>query len=392
MKRGPLLKYYVVTAVLILMCLLAGHLLGLPRRTDPPAHFPCADPESVGVDPETLKVFSDRVQSLIDKGDAVGAILTIIKDRKVVLHEAFGWADKELERPMKTDTICRLRSMTKPFVGSSILMLAEQGKLALADKVAKYVPSFRNEKCRDITIEQLLTHTGGYEQPGYPEGASAYENLNALVDTIGKVGPTHEPGSRYSYSDAGSSTLAHIVSVASDMPAEEFIRRNILEPLHLKDTDCNMFKDNPLRPRVSSTYRQLGGEWGKYWDNTSRQAVPYFRGSGGMYSTTLDYAKFLEMWMDRGQSEGKKLLSPASVKKALTATALSSGAHGDEGYGYHWQIFRQSDGVFGHGGSDGTIAIASRKENLMFLCFTQTRGGPAVSQLRSLFFDAAAGV
>jgi CubicO group peptidase (beta-lactamase class C family) len=387
MKNGPLLKYFMITAVLILMCLLAGQLIGLPGQTDPPAHFPLADPASVGIDPETLKVFSDRAQSLIEKGDVVGAVLTIIKDRKIVLHEAFGWADKELERPMKTDTICRLRSMTKPFVGTSILMLAEQGKLDLADKVAEYVPSFRNEKCRDITIEKLLTHTGGYEQPGYPEGASAYEDLNALVDKIGEVGPTHEPGSRYSYSDAGSSTLAHIVSVVSDMPAEEFIRRNILEPLRLEDTSCNMFKDNPLRSRVSSTYRQFGDKWGKYWDNTRRQAVPYFRGSGGMYSMTLDYAKFLAMWMDRGQSEGQKLLSPATVKKALTPTALSSGVHGGEGYGYQWQVFRQSDGVFGHGGSDGTIAIASPKDDLMFLFFTQSRGGPAVSQLRSLFFD-----
>lgn len=411
MRKGLLLRYYAIVADLVLLCFLAGQLLSAPlypgsitrtARTydtsaaehpkEPAVQFPQVDPESVGLKPEILQVFSDKIQALLDEGEAVGAVLTIIKDRKIVLHKAFGWADRESERPMETDTICRMRSMTKPFVGTSILMLAEQNKLAIADKVAKYLPFFRNDKCRDITIGQLLTHTGGYDQPGYPNGPQAYSDLKALVEKIGEVGPTHEPGSRYNYSDAGSSTLAHIVSVVSDMPAEDFIRKNIIEPLGLKGTDCNMFKDNPLRPRVSSTYRRMQKVWIKYWVNTARQAVPYFRGSGGMYSTTLDYAKFMAMWMDMGQIGGtagqggaKRLLSPETVKQALTPSRLSR--NGDEGYGFQWQIFRESDGVFGHGGSDGTLAIASPKDDLMLLCFTQSRGGPTVSEIRSLFFE-----
>ena len=249
MRKGQLLKYYVIVAVLVLLCFLAGQLLGSPlypaaaaedgggaHLQEPPPHFAVADPGSVGLEPETLKLFSDSVRSLLDRGEVIGAVLTIIKDRKVVLHEAYGWADREFERPMKTGTIFRLRSMTKPFVGASILLLAERDRLAITDRVSKYVPSFRNDRCRDITIEQLLTHTGGYEQPGYPQGPQAYSDLKALVEKIGEVGPTHEPGSRYFYSDAGSSTLAYIVSVVSGMPAEDFIRDNILEPLGLKDT------------------------------------------------------------------------------------------------------------------------------------------------------------
>ena len=405
MRKGPLFKYYVIVAVLVLLCFLAGQLLsttcilsntdtvshrGYPQ--DPPAHFSVANPESVGLEPKTLKIFSNRIQSLLDEGEVVGAVLTVIKDRKIVYHKAFGWADREFERPMKTDTICRMRSMTKPFVGTSILLLAERNELTITDKVSQYVPSYRNEKCRDITIAQLLTHTGGYKQPGYPLSAPAYPDLKALVEKIGEVGPTHSPGSRYYYSDAGSSTLAHIVSVVANMPAEDFIRKNILEPLGLKDTDCNMFKGNPLRPRVSSTYRRFGDKWMKYWVNTERQAAPYFRGSGGMYSTTLDYAKFLAVWMDggrigrqKGPGGSARLLSHESVKKALTPSKLSMS--GDEGYGFQWQIFRESDGVFGHGGSDGTIAIASPKDDLMLLCFTQSRGGKTVSEICSLFLE-----
>lgn len=403
MRKGLLFRYYAIVAVLVLLCFLAGQLLSAPpypssitstaeHTQASPAHFTVADPESIGLKPETLQVFSDKIQILLDDGEVVGAVLTIIKDRKIVLHKAFGWADKEFERPMETDTICRMRSMTKPFVGTSILMLAEQNKLAITDKVAKYVPSFRNDKCRDIRIEQLLTHTGGYDQPGYPQGPQAYADLKALVEKIGEVGPTNEPGSRYNYSDAGSSTLAYIVSVVSDMPAEDYIRKNIIEPLGLEGTDCNMFKGNPLRPRASSTYRRVQKVWLKYWINTAGQAVPYFRGSGGMYSTTLDYAKFMATWMDMGQiggttgqGSGKRFLSPETVKQALTPSRLSR--NGDEGYGYQWQIFNEADGVFGHGGSDGTIAIASPKDDLMLLCFTQSRGGKTVSEIRSLFFE-----
>ena len=388
MRKGLLLKHYIITTALVFQCLLVGPLLSEPvsqEKQNPPPHFVMADPADVGLEPETLKIFSEEVKALVADDLVVGAIITLIKDRKIILHEAHGWADRELKRPMKTDTVCRMRSMTKPFVGTSILMLAEKGQLAIKDKVSKYVPSFRNDKCRAITIEQLLTHTGGYEQPGYPAGAYAYTDLTSLVEKIGEVGPTHAPGSRYNYSDAGSSTLAHIVSVVSDMPAEDFIRKNLIGPLGLEDTDCNMFKDNPLRPRVSSTYRRAGNNWMKYWMNTIRQAVPYFRGSGGMYSTTLDYAKFLAMWMDKGESGGKRFLSPEMVETALSPSSMS--LHGDEGYGYQWQIFRDSDGVFGHGGSDGTVAIAAPKDGLIFLCFTQSRSGSAVSHMRNLFFE-----
>ena len=146
-----------------------------------------------------------------------------------------------------------------------------------------------------------------------------------------------------------------------------------------------MFEGNPLRPHVSSTYRRFGNGWMKYWVNTRRQAVPYFRGSGGMYSTTLDYAKFMALWMDKGKSGGTPFLSPGAVERALTPSALSRS--GTQGYGFQWQIFRESDGVFGHGGSDGTIAIAAPEDDLMLLCFTQSRGGKTVSEIRSLFLE-----
>ena len=115
MRKGLSMQSNVITVVLVFLCLLAGKLLSGPApqdAQDPPPHFVLADPADVGLESKTLKIFTDKVQALVENGEAVGAIITLIKDRKIVLHEAFGWADKEFERPMRTDTICRMRSMT----------------------------------------------------------------------------------------------------------------------------------------------------------------------------------------------------------------------------------------------------------------------------------------
>ncbi|UCG69671.1 MAG: beta-lactamase family protein [Thermoplasmata archaeon] len=332
-----------------------------------------------------LKSLTDKVEEWFENKDIVGAVLMVIKDRKTILHQAIGWRDREREKLMELDTICRMRSMTKPFVGTSILMLAEQKKLSLSDNVSKYIAYYDNEKCREITVEQLITHTGGFEQPGYPKNPAAYKDLEDLVKTIGEVGPTMKPGRQYSYSDAGSSTLAHLISVISKKPAEDYIQENIFDKLGMKDTSCNSFRDDPRRPRVSCTYRLMSGVFLKYWDNSMKQAAPYFRGSGGIYSTTEDYAKFLAMWMDEGMAGSARFLKPETVQKALTRSSYTS--EGKDGYGYHWEIYNAELEAFGHRGSDGTLAIAVPRDDLMLLYFTQSRGNKTTRQMVSLFFD-----
>lgn len=370
----PLLFYFFSAASLHSQ---AGQTPGKP--------FPAAQAEKKGMEPEKLKVFTDQIETWLSNDEIVGAILMIVKSGKTVLHRAFGWRNREEKLPMETNTICRLRSMTKPFVGTSILMLSETGKLNLEDKVAKYVPYFRNNKCSEITIEHLLTHTGGFTQPGYPLGAAFYKDLLSLVKQIGIGGPENKPGERYFYSDAGSSTLAYTVSLISKIPVENFIQENILDRLDMTDTFCNLSMDDIRRSRISCTYSQSRGKWTKYWDNSQPQVVRYFRGSGGMYSTTEDYARFLAVWMDSGQDNSIQFLKPETAEKALTPSSLSRS--GVAGYGYQWEIYRESDGIFGHRGSDGTLAIAAPKENLIFLYFTQSRGNRTTGQMLSLFFE-----
>jgi CubicO group peptidase (beta-lactamase class C family) len=137
------------------------------------------------------------------------------------------------------------------------------------------------------------------------------------------------------------------------------------------------------RPRVSCTYAGGKGKWRKYWDNSSPQAVPYFRGSGGIYSTTADYARFMAMWMDRGEAGSQRFLQPETIQLALTTSPLSDG--GDNGYGYQWQVHKKTPLTFGHGGSDGTLAIAIPEEDLIFLYFTQSRGNRTIGLMHDLF-------
>jgi len=367
--------------LVLLIILLWTNLYSQNNAKEP---FPFVKPENVGFDSEKVQVFIDSLENWLARDEMIGAVIHIIKDRKTVLHKAVGWRNREDGIPMETNTICRLRSMTKPFVGTSILMLSEANQLSLSDPVARHVPFYRNEKCDNITVRQLLHHTGGFRQPGYPFGAPFYPNLDSLVKTIGKSGPTHEPGSRYSYSDAGSSTLAYTVTLLSGMPVEDFIQQRILDKFHMSDTFCFLTEEDSRRPRVSCTYAGKRGNWNRYWDNTRPQQVPYFRGSGGMYSTTTDYARFLAMWMDKGSVNAQHFLKPETVHEALTPSSLSRGD--TWGYGYQWEVYSISKGVFSHSGSDGTLAMADPENDLMLLYFTQSRGGKTVSWMRKLFF------
>ncbi|UCD25601.1 MAG: beta-lactamase family protein [Gemmatimonadota bacterium] len=343
-------------------------------------HFPKATPESEGLSSASLAAISDQMESWVDEGRVVGAEVLIVKNRRTVFHDMVGWKDREKEIAWEPNTICRIRSMTKPFVGTAVLMLVDEGRLSVSDPVSQYISAFDNERSRDITIEQVLTHTAGFTQPGYPAALQSYGSLREAVDAVGNAGPPNDPGTKWIYSDAGSATLGALIAEVSGMPAEEFIRLRIVEPLGLTSTLMNLSDDSPLRPRVSSTYRSTpSGSFFKYWDSTGPQVMKFFRASGGIYSTTTDYARFLAFWMDGGTTGTTQLLSPELVESALQVDPLSQDVHP---YGYQWQIFEQSDPsnpssmfMFGHGGSDGTIAWAIPSEDLIVVYFTQSRGG-----------------
>ncbi len=347
-----------------------------PYDCHPAAPFPCSTAEDEGLNPFVLETFMNDVAWWGEQQRIAGAELLVIKNRRIVWHQAIGWSDRERRIPLERNSIYRIRSMTKPFTGAAVLMLMEEGRLDLDDPVARYLPSFDNERSGAITIRELLTHGAGFEQTSFPAGYWEEPDLRTAVDLIGERGPPYPPGESYRYSDHNSAALGAIVAELTGAPAEEFIRARILDPLGLRDTHAYFAPDSSWAPRMNATYgTRSDGPLTRYWDPTQPQQTPWFRASGGLYSTVFDYARWLAVWMDLGAYEGGRLLEEATVREAL-ARGYSPG------YGMHWERFSAagSTGIprFGHSGSDGTSASAFPEEDAMVLYFTQSRGARLV--------------
>jgi CubicO group peptidase (beta-lactamase class C family) len=369
-------RYILVGLSTLILFLGAGCniLTPVPRATSFPvaSAFSYAKPEDVGLSSFEVESLGDRVHKWVKQGKIVGAEVIVIKNRKIVLHEASGWSDRERRIPLERNSIYRIRSMTKPFIGTAVLMLAEEGRLSLDDTVATYIRSFDNEQSGEITIRQLLTHTAGYVQGVYPSGYWNVPTLREAVDKIGRMGPHHPPGESFRYSDLSTATLGALVAEITGGPVELFLESRIFVPLGMADTHTFFEPNVDWAARMNSTYKRDWFGWKKYWDNTKKQEAPFFRASGGIYTTVFDYARFLSVWMDYGKYDGGRILSRSSVLEALKQTSAAN-------YGYHWSIYDDSTptgelGSFGHKGSDGTAAIAYPKLNMLILYFTQSRG------------------
>ena len=348
-------------------------------RGDP---FPPVDPDRVDMDADRLEPFVRQLDGWADRGAVVGAEIRIIRSRRTVLHHVCGWLDREEGRPWRPDSICDVRSMAKPLLGTAALMLAEDGALSLGDPVARYLPSFGGGRSRTITIEQLLHHTAGFEHPGFPTRLRRGRDLRAVADAVGERGPTDEPGSGFRYSDAGSAVLGAVVAVAADEPVERVITRRILEPLGMGDT-CTA-PPIPTHPRLASAYKRVDGRFERYWSPADPPRLHFYPAAGGLLSTTGDYARFLAAWMDGGRSRAGRLLRGHTVAMALRSVPLTR-LPGERGnHGMQWWLYSdpaEGEGiqlVFGSDGSDGTWAMAAPGLDLMVLYFTQSRGGSTV--------------
>lgn len=380
------------------LALLTTFALELPAQAPAPAddHFPASTALEEGVSPEALAGLGELVQTLVDEDEIVGAELLVLKNGHSILHQAYGWSDREAQVPMATGSVFCVRSMTKPVIGAAILMLIDDNQLEFDDHVADYLPSFDVEGSRDITVEHLLTHTSGL-----PMSLILGKDLNALhaeggiravADLGGGTELGFEPGSSFNYSDQGTDTLTALIEIVSGMSAAEFVRARVLDPLGMADTTCLMAEDHPLRSHALPKYAGTRGAWMRFWSPDKPALFPFFLGSQGLYSTLADYARFMEFWERKGRVGRERLVGSRFVRKALTPNPYTLGfPTGFPGltadYGYLMQLWigpgeegAQSEDaerelvVFGHTGSDGTHAWVFPEQKAMVLYFTQSRG------------------
>jgi CubicO group peptidase (beta-lactamase class C family) len=331
----------------------------------------------------------------------VGAEILILKDRRIALHQAMGWSDRERLVPLERNSIYRIASMTKPFAGAAALLLWEEGLLDLEDRVAEHLPSFENERSGRITIRQALTHRSGFVQGGEPPGYREQPTLREAVDLIGEAGPYFPPGDRFVYSNLNSETLGALVEALTGQPVEAFLEERILAPLGLDDTHTRFSADAPWAGRVASSYRRWGaGSWEKYWSPESEEDRGWFSPAGDLYGTAFDYARFLALWMDRGRFEGGELLTPGTVTAALAdperAGPTTDAARADpasEGsgpraryYAMQWEVYAPPSGpgelpVFGHRGASGTLGVAFPEQDVIVVFLTQSQETEVVEEV-----------
>ena len=380
---------------------------------------PAANAGKAGMEPELLARVPARMKAFVEKGTVPGVVTLIQRHGALASLEAVGYQDIESKQPMKTDTIFRIASMTKPFTAVGIMILMEEGRVSLGDPVEKYLPDFKNmwviesregdkngdtkrtlrRPSRPITLRDLLTHTSGmYGMPPETLDEAIARKTRTLADvvTLASQKPLDfDPGTKWQYSNLGIATLGRIIEVVADQPYEKFIESRIFQPLGMKDSFFFLPADR--QHRLATVYILDKGKLKKAdWDFAGNGAKYPFP-EGGMYSTALDLASFYQMMLNGGMYNGKRILSRATadMMTEVHTGELQAGHSRGMGYGLAWAVVRTADGTlpltsigaYGHGGAFGTYGWVDPKKDLVGVFLVQQ---PDVSTERSAFMAMAA--
>ncbi|HTU89906.1 MAG TPA: serine hydrolase, partial [Gemmataceae bacterium] len=358
----------------------------------------------------------------VDKRQIAGAVVLVQERGKSVYYEAIGKSDVEANTSMTRDTIFRIASMTKPITSVAVMMLVEEGKIRVDDPLAKHLPDFTDmtvlvptkesyrlvKADRAITIRHLLTHTSGiiYRFSGRPHLAKLFADAgvsDGLVETGGTVGENvkriaklpllHQPGTAWEYG-LSTDVLGRVVEVASGKTLDEFFRERIFTPLQMNDTSFLVPKEK--RSRLAALYtpddkkiiRRVGNEpvhVGSLVYSATYQTADnsrYYSGGAGLVSSARDYGRFLQMLLNRGELDGKRLLKPETVEQMtrnqIGDRQIAFTVHGD-GFGYGFGVVTgrekppspASVGSYSWGGIFNTFFWADPRRQLIGIVLTQ---------------------
>jgi CubicO group peptidase (beta-lactamase class C family) len=366
-----------------------------------------------GFSAERLVRIHDLMQQRIDERQFPGAVTLVARNGRIVHLEAQGLMDVESERPMQTDAVFRIASMTKPVVAVAVLMMVEEGKMRLTDPASRFVPALAGlsvatdvgtqpasrRAAFDITIRDLLTHTAGLmtragsNQPAIATGP--HESLADVLPRLENVLLDFEPGTRWAYSGRFAfDALARAVEVASGTPFDEFVEQRIFAPLGMDDT---FFYPPDGHPRIATLYASVDGALERRPEPDYANGV-YFSGGGGLFSTAEDYLKFASMLLNGGALDGTRFLSRKTVdlmRSAFIPASLPGRAAG-EGYGLGVRVVTDrvarntllSNGSFGWSGAFNTHFFIDPEENVIGIFMTQSVLLATRQQLRDDFETA----
>jgi len=386
-------------------------LISFSCSTEEGSRLRVSTPESVRVSPERLNRIDSMLINAIEEGRIAGAVGLIARDGRIIYNRAFGVSDPEKGTPMQTDAIFRIASQTKAIASAGLMMLFEEGKFLLDDPVSLYIPEFANPRIldkynpedttfttvparREITIRDLFTHTSGigYAVIGSPMMNAVYSKAGIIggfgndritigddIRILGKQPLVHHPGERLTYG-LNVDVIGYLIEVLSDQKLDEFLKSRFFDPLGMEDTWFYLPEDKHPRLVRVNTEDENRKVTGMAQDIVNYPLLKgtYFSGGAGLSSTTKDYATFLQMLLNKGEYDGKRLLSSRTVE-LMTSNQIGDLNVGKDKFGLGFEITTEdgqtvlgiSEGSFAWGGYYGTTYWADPSEGLVCLLFMQ---------------------
>ena len=372
--------------------------------------LPQAKPESIGLSSARLQKLSDAFKREVDKGTLPGATVMVARKGQIGWFDAIGRQSPADSRPMAHDTIFRIFSMTKPIVSVGIMMLVEDGQLLLAEPVAKFIPEFARQKVgienhgklelvdvqRPMTVQDLLRHTSGitYDHTGndmvqqlYRESRLRSRKITNAEHAamVAELPLVCQPGAEWNYSRS-TDILGRIIEVVSGKTLGAYLTERILAPLEMTETAFHTGEENAHRLAEAFPTDPWSGEDVKLFNMLEKPAME--SGGGGLVSTTMDYARFCQMLLNKGSLDGERIIGRKTLE-LMASDHLSAQVKikGDlvpagHGFGLGFAVRRQagiapflgSAGQFFWSGMAGTFFWIDPQEDLFAVFMMQGPG------------------
>ncbi len=330
-----------------------------------------------------------EIQKNVDQHLLAGAVAAATTKEKLLSLTAVGYENLESKKPMATNSLFWIASISKPLTATAFMMLVEEGKVSVDDPVSKYLPEFDHPMFiappkgstapipapHPILIRNLLSHTSGlgFRSPAEAKGLDSIP-IDQAVASYAKEQLRFDPGTQFFYSNEGLNTIARLIEVISGEPYEKFMDERLFQPLGM--TDTTFWPNEEQLGRLVTTYGQVDTNGVKSlvekpWPATftfplsdHQKRFPF--AAGGLFSTATDLAKFGRMILKGGTLDGKKYLSPETIAEMTTdQTGIQ------KKYGFAWFIFPDH---FEHRGVSNTFLGIYPKDGIAAVFLANQNG------------------